>query len=115
MIVKPDNNKPCMYGESGETGERHVHESFPVAMSRKESCLLLSVTLRPFCVLCLRQSMPSTPVSACTSLQLRSAARKEDEMTAQFDWMAISYPCEKTEGLTQGYPEEVGEMKLGGE
>lgn len=73
-----------MGGETERESDRHVCEFFPVVMRRKESCLLLSLTLRLHCVLCLWQSMPSTPVTACTSLELCSiahSARSEDEMT----------------------------------
>lgn len=70
-------------GRRNRETDRHVCELFPVVMRRKESCLLLSLTLRLYCVLCLWQSMPSTPVTACTALGLCSiapSARSEDEM-----------------------------------
>lgn len=67
--------------------QRHTEKSvnsFLLWWAEKDSCLLLSLTLRLYCVLCSWQSMPSTPVTACTSLRLCSiahSARTGDEMT----------------------------------
>lgn len=88
MILTCTVHKRPESGDGGRWEEtethRHVCEFFPVVMSRKDSCLLLSLTLRLYCVLCSWQSMPSTPVTACTSLRLCSiahSARTGDEMT----------------------------------
>lgn len=64
-------------GRRKQEKDRHVCEFFPVVMRRKESCLLLSHTLRLYCLLYLWPSVQSTPVTACTSLELSSTAHSE--------------------------------------
>lgn len=104
-----------MGGEPEREWDKHICEFFPVVMRRKESCLLLSLTLRLYCVLCLWQSTPSSPVTACTSLRLcptAHSARREDEMA----WHSLIGNGEdlhcfslyyKTERVTWGYSEEM--------